>query len=143
MFGSYDVVRDAARIARSWVHEAWRETAPDPAWQWLVGSHLEAVGAELEDARASSDRHDWVAVLEAVRMIRGRAVVTRAALERRLGSAPTGDDLPPLVRAVQMVGLLITEGEVESLPPDELRVRMHAVLEALDHELRASLQAPD
>jgi len=84
-----------------------------------------------------------VAVLEAVRMIQGRATITRATLERRLGSAPSGDDLPPLVRVVRAVGLLITEGEIIDLPPDELRVRMRAVLQALDSELSAFLQAPE
>jgi len=64
---------------------------------------------------------------------------------RRPWSASLGvaADLPPIVRAVQAVGLLIREGEIDSLPPDELRVRMHALLEALDYELGAFLEPPD
>jgi hypothetical protein len=137
------VAHDAARIARSRTHEARRETVPDAAWQQFAGGTLRAMGAELDDAAAATDRRDWVAVLEAVRMIQGRATITRATLERWLGSAPTGDGLPPLVRAVRAVGLLIREGEVDSLPSDELRVRMHAVLQTLDYELGALLQPPD
>ena len=109
----------------------------------LLRGDLRALGGDLEDAMAASARGDWAGSLEAVRMIQGRAVVTRATLERRLGSAPTGDDLPPLVRAVRAVGLLIDQGEVDSLSPDDLRVRMHAVLQTLDYELSALLQPPD
>jgi hypothetical protein len=138
----YDVVGDAARIARSRA-ERRRELAHPPGSVGMADRHLRALGAELEDALAASKRHDWASLLEAVRMIQGRAGVTRATLERRLGSAPTGDDPPPLVRAVRAVGLLITEGEVDSLPPEELRVRMHAVLGALDSALSAFLQASE
>jgi hypothetical protein len=116
---------------------------PDEEWQRLVGGKLRAIGAELEAAMTASDRHDWPAVLAAVRMIQGRAMNTRTALERLLGPSKVAADLPPLVRAVQAVGLLIREGEIESLPPDELRVRMHAVLQTLDYELSSFLQASD
>jgi hypothetical protein len=116
---------------------------PGAEWQRLVGSKLRKIGADLADAPAANDRHDWPAVLEAVRMMQGRAVTTRAGLERLLGPYTVAADLPPLVRAVQAVGLLIRDGEIESLPPDELRVRMHAVLETLDNELSAFLQASD
>ena len=75
-------------------------------------------------------------------MLHGRAVLTRTALERLLGPYTVPADLPPLVRAVEAVGLLIREGKIHSLPPDELRVRMHAVLQTLDYELAAFLQAP-
>jgi hypothetical protein len=107
-----------------------------------VGGKLRAIGADLDDAVAANNRHDWPAVQEAVRMIQGRAVITRTALERLLGTY-TVADLPPLIRAVQAVGLLIREEEIESLPLDELRVRMRAVLQTLDDELAAFLQAPD
>ena len=116
---------------------------PDAEWQRLVGDKLCAIGADLDAAMAANDGHDWPAVLEAVRMIQGRAVLTRTALERLLGPSKVAADLPPLVRAVQAVGLLIREGEIESLPPDELRVRMHAVLQTLDYELSSFLQASD
>jgi hypothetical protein len=82
-------------------------------------------------------------VQEAVRVIQGRAVITRTALERLLGPSTVAADVPPLVRAVQAVGLLVHEEEIDRLPPDELRVRMRAVLETLDDELAAFLQAPD
>jgi hypothetical protein len=116
---------------------------PDEEWQRLVGGKLRAIGADLDAATAATNRRDWPAVLEAVRMLQGRAVITRTALERLLGPCTVAADLPPLVRAVQAVGLLIREGEIESLPPDELRVRMHAVLQTLDYELAAFLEAPD
>ena len=116
---------------------------PDEEWQRLVGGKLRAIGADLDAAMAANDRHDWPAVLEAVRMIQGRAVTTRTALERLRGPYKVPADLPPLVRAVQAVGLLIREDEIESLPPTELRVRMRAVLAALDYELTAFLEPPD
>ena len=116
---------------------------PDEEWQRLVGGMLRAIGADLDAALAANDRHDWAAVLGAVRMVQGRAVTTRTALERLLGPYKVPADLPPLVRAVQAVGLLIREEEIESLPSDELRVRMRAVLQTLDYELNAFLGSPD
>ena len=76
-------------------------------------------------------------------MLQGRAVVARTTLERLLGPSKVEANLPSLVRAVQAVRLLISEGEIESLPPAELRVRMHAVLTTLDYELAAFMRAPD
>jgi len=116
---------------------------PDAERQRLVGGKLRAIGADLDAAMTANDRRDWPAVLETVRLLQGRAVITRTALERLLVPYKEAADLPPLVRAVQAIGLLIREGEIESLPPDELRVRMHTVLQTLDYELAAFLQAPD
>ena len=119
---------------------------PDLEWQQLVRDQLcdqlHELGADLEDARAASARGDWAAVLEAVRMLHGRAMVARRALERMLGTNVAAD-LPPLVRAVQAVGLLIREEEVDILPPGELRARMHVVLETLDRELLTFLEPPE
>jgi hypothetical protein len=109
----------------------------------LVRDELHEIDADLEDAMEASAHGDWAAALEAVRMIHGRAVVTRRALEGMLGSHPVAVDLPPLVRAAQAVGRVISDREVESLAPDELRARMHAVLRALDHELQAFLEPSD
>jgi hypothetical protein len=111
--------------------------------QRLVRGELRELDAYLKDATATSARSDWTGTLEAVRMIHGRAVITRRALEGMLGSHPVAADLPPLVRAVQEVGRLITDREIDSLRPDELRDRMHAVLRVLDHELQAFLQPPE
>ena len=95
--------------------------------------------ADLEDALAAHDRQDWAAVLKGVRRLQGKAVVARGALEHRLGLPTVAADLPPLVRVLQAVGPLVSEEHIDSLPPDGLRVRLHAVLGALDHELRAFL----
>jgi len=108
----------------------------------LVRANLREVGADLAAAIAASDHDDWASALEAVRMIQGRAVVTRRALEGMLGSYPAAD-LPPLVRAVRAVGQVISDREVDGLAPDELRARMHAVLEALDRELQTFLDPPE
>jgi hypothetical protein len=116
---------------------------PDEAWQQHVGGNLHRLGVDLDAAQAANDRHDWPAVLAVVRMLQGRALVTRMTLERLLGPAKVEANVPPLVRAVQAVGLLISEGEIESLPPAELRVRMRAVLATLDYELAAFMRAPD
>ena len=116
---------------------------PDEEWRRLVGGKLRAIGAELEEAAAANDRYDWPAVLEAARMIQGSAVITRAALEGMLRPRTADAGLPPLAHAVRAVGLLISEGEIDSLPTDEVRVRMHAVLQTLDYELAAFLQVPD
>ena len=103
--------------------------------------NLRALSADLAAAVAAGDHDDWAAVLRAVRLIQGRTVVTRRLLDGMLGSNITGD-VPPLVRAVQAVRRVISEQEVESLPPDELRARMRVVLQALDRELKAFLSPP-
>jgi hypothetical protein len=115
----------------------------DEELQLLVDSKVRMIGAELDAARAANDHQAWQAVLAAVRLLKGRVVVTRTALERLLGPPKVAAHLPPLVRAVQAVGQLIPEAEIESLPPAELRVRMRTVLAMLDYELAAFLQAPD
>jgi len=116
---------------------------PDAEWRRLVGGKLRAIGVELEEAVAANDRYDWRDVLEAVRMIQGTAVITRAALERMLGPDMADAGLPPLAHAGRAVGLLISEGEIDSLPPDEVRARMRRVLQALDRELKTMLSPPD
>jgi hypothetical protein len=110
--------------------------------QRLVRGELREIEADLKDATAASARSDWAGALEAVRIVHGRAVITRRALEGMLGSYPVAD-LPPLVRVVQAVGRLITDQEIDSLRPDELRDRMHAVLRVLDHELQTFLEPPE
>ena len=112
-------------------------------WQGLVRGELRELGAELAAAVAASDRDDWDAVLAALGLIQGRVMATHAGLERGLGRCPSATDLPPLVRAVRLVGRLISRREVDRLPCDELRARMHAVLQALDRELRSSLRLPE
>jgi hypothetical protein len=119
-----------------------REARHDLERQHLVRGGLREIDADLEDAMAASGRGDWAGTLDALRMIQGRAVIARRILESMLGSRPAVADLPPLVRAVQAVGRVISDREVESLAPDELRARMHAILEALDHELQAFLEPP-
>ena len=56
-----------------------------------VRGELRGIGGDLEDAMAASARGDWARTLEAVRMIHGRAVVTRRALEGMLGSYPVAE----------------------------------------------------
>ena len=114
-----------------------------PERQHLVRGELREIDADLKKATAASARGDWAGTLEAVRMIHGRAVITRRALEGMLGAHPVAADLPPLVRAVQAVGRLITDREIDSLQPDELRDRMHAMLGMLDRELQAFLEPPE
>ena len=109
----------------------------------LVRSKLREIDADLKDAMAASARGNWAGTLETVRMIQGRAVITRRVLEGMLGSYPVAADLPPLVRAVQAVGQVISDREVESLPPAELRARMRTVLHVLDLELQAFLEPPE
>ena len=70
---------------------------------------LRAISADLDKALAAHDRHDGAAVLAAVRMIQGRAVITRAALEHKLGLATVATDLPPLVRVVQALDLPLAD----------------------------------
>ena len=106
----------------------------------MVVAHLHEMNRRVRDALAATARGDWATVLEAVRLIQGGAALTRAALERMIGSGTSAADLPPLVRAVQAVGQLISDREVDTLPPDELRARLRAVLRALEGELRDSLQ---
>jgi len=113
-----------------------------PKRQHLVRAELRRLGGDIRDATAASARGDWAKALESVRMIQGRAVITRRALERMLGVHPVATDLPPLVRAVRAVGRLISDREVDTLAPDDLRVRMHAVLEMLDRELQTLLEPP-
>ena len=113
----------------------------DPEGLRLVRGHLRALSADLATAVAASDHDDWAAMLQAVRLIQGRAAVTRGALDRMLGSN-MADDVPPLVRAVGSVRRLIAPSEVDSFQPDELRARMHAVLHALDRELLMFLGLP-
>jgi hypothetical protein len=105
----------------------------------LVRGELRRIDADLQDAMAASARGDWAVALKAVRTVQGRAVVARRILEGMLGSRPTVATLPPLVRAVQAVKRVISHREVDSLAPDELRARMHAVLDALDRELQTFL----
>jgi len=109
----------------------------------LVRGELREIDADLKDAVAASARSDWAGTLEAVRMIHGRAVVTRRALEGILGAYPVVADLPPIVRVVQAVGQIISDRDVDTLPADELRARMHAVLHEIDRELQAFLEPPE
>jgi len=108
----------------------------------LAHDNLRELGADLTAAMNASHHDDWAAVLQAVRLIHGRAAITRAQLERMLGrdAAATA---PPLVRVVRDIRHLISDREIDSLPPDELRARMRRVLQALDLELKALLSPPD
>jgi hypothetical protein len=106
----------------------------------MVRVELRRMSVDLDHARAASGRGDLVAALEAVRLLQGRAVVTRQVLESMLGSQPSVAELPPLVRAVQAVGRVISDQEIDRLESDELRARLRAVLYALDHELQLFLQ---
>jgi len=47
------------------------------------------------------------------------------------------------VRVFREISPLISDRDVDSLPPDELRARMRRVLQALDRELKALLSPPD
>jgi hypothetical protein len=113
-----------------------------PKRQHPVRAELRRIGGDIRDAMAASARGDWAMALESVRMIQGWAVITRRALESMLGVHPVATDLPPLVRAVRAVGRLISDREVDTLAPDDLRVRMHAVLDVLDRELQTLLEPP-
>ena len=100
-------VRFTERQLRSYITAGLH---PDEEWQQHVGGNLRMIGVDLDAAQAANDRHDWPAVLAAVRMLQGRAVVTRTTLERLLGPSKVEANLPPLVRAVQAVRLLIQRG---------------------------------
>ena len=109
----------------------------------LLRSRLRAIGAELAVALAATRGGDRAEVLKAIRMIEGRAKVLRMGLERECEPAAADTALPPLVQAVQTVGRVITDHEVDRLPPDELRARLHTVLHTLDRALRDFLQLSD
>jgi hypothetical protein len=114
----------------------------DPERLRRVHDNLRELAADLAAAVAAGDHDDWPTVLQAVRMIQGRAMVTRGLLERMLGQDMAATE-PPLVRVVREISPLISDREVEHLPPDELRARMHGVRQALDRELKALLSPPD
>jgi hypothetical protein len=120
-----------------------RTTGP-LTWGWPRPMHdaLRAIGVDLAAAETAADDDDGVGVLHAVRMIQGRATVTRALLERTLGQDAAASE-PTLARVVREIRGLISDREVNSLPPDELRARMRAVLDVVDHELRVMLAPPD
>jgi len=118
------------------------QDASDPEQLRSVDENLRALGADLAAAGTAAAHDDWAAMLQAVRLIQGRALVMRGLLERMLGQDVTATQAP-LVRAIREVGRLISDREVDSLPHDELRARMHAVLQALDCELEAFLSPPD
>jgi len=107
-----------------------------------VRDHLRELGADLAAAATSADHDDWAVVLQAVRQIQGRAVVTRSLLEHMLGQDAAASE-PPLVRVVREIGPLISDRELDSLPPDELRARMGRVQHALSRELQAMLSPLD
>jgi len=109
----------------------------------LVRDNLCGLGVDLASSVEVSAHGDWAGALKTVRMIHGRAVIARRALEGMLGTDPVGDDLPPIVRVVRAVGQIISDREVDTLEPEDLRVRMRAVLRELDRELQAFLGVPD
>jgi len=115
--------------------EVFENEPSDPERPWLVRDTLRELGANLTDAMAASSHDDWAAVLQAVRLIQGRAVVVRALLERLLGQDAAAE--PHLVRVFREISPLISDRAVDRLPPDELRARMQSVLQAFDHELKA------
>jgi len=122
--------------------EVLEDEPADPERLWLVRDNLRKIGAHLTDAAAASDRHDWGAVLRAVRLIQGRAIVTRGRLEPTLG-LDTATTEPPLVRLFREIGPLISDWEADNLSPDELRARIRVVRQAFDRELKALLSPPD
>src|SRR3954467_2863902 len=107
-----------------------------------VRDTLRALGADLAAATTAADRDDWTATLRAVRLIHGRALVTRGLLECTLGRETVAEP-PPLTRAIQAIRRLIPERGIDSLPPDELRIRVRRMLQALDRELKAVLSPLD
>ena len=114
----------------------------DPDRLRPVRDTLRDLAADLAAAEAASAHDDWAAMLQAVRLNQGRAVVARRLLEHMLGR-DAGSFEPPFVRMVREIGGLIADREIDSLPPDELRARMRGVLQALDRELKAMLSPPD
>jgi hypothetical protein len=122
--------------------EVLEDEPADPEWPRLVGEYLRDLGADLAAVVAAGGHDDRAAMLRAVRLLQGRAVVMRGLLERMLGQDAIASE-PPLVHAIRAIGRLISDQEVDSLPPDELRARMRSVLQALDRELKALLSPPD
>ena len=122
--------------------EVLEDEPDDPERLRLVRDNLRALGADLAAADLAVAHDDWAAVLQAVRLIQGRAVVTRARLERMLGQDAAATE-PHLVRVFREISPLISDQEVDSLPSDELRVRMRSVLQAFDRELKALLSPTD
>ena len=114
----------------------------DPDRLRPVRDSLRNLAADLAAAEAAGAHDDWAAMLQAVRLVQGRAMVARRLLERMLGRDAVSFE-PPFVRMVREIGGLITDQEIDSLPPDELRARMRRVLQALDRELKALLSPPD
>ena len=104
--------------------------------------NLREIGTDLAAAVAADGHNDWAAMLQTVCLIQGRAMVTRGLLERMLGQDAAATE-PPLVRVIREIKGLISNQEVDSLPPDELRARMRRVLQVLDLELKALLSPPD
>ena len=121
--------------------EVFENEPSDPERPWLVRDTLRELGADLTDAIAASSHDDWAVVLQAVRLIQGRAVVTRGLLERMLGQDTAASE-PHLVRVVREISPLISDREVDTLPSDELRAQMRRVLQAFDRELKAVLSPP-
>jgi hypothetical protein len=113
---------------------------PEMGWQQPVGGRLRQIGTDLEQAVVAADGHDWAIVLQAVRLIQGRAVATRGLLERMLGEDTSE---PPLICAVRSIGWQISDQEIDSLPPDELRARMRVILQTLDRGLKSILSPTD
>ena len=121
--------------------EVFEDELTDPEGIQLVRGHLRTLAADLTAALAAGDHDDWAGVLRAVRLIQGRAVVTRGLLER-LEAPDAAVAEPPLVTVVQSVRRQIAHREIDRLSPDELRARMRAVLQTLDRELKALLSPP-
>ena len=141
--GTYEssLDRESSRFAETPIRSYMMAgVQPDSGWQQVVSSRLCQIGADLEETVAAVDVHDWAAVLQAVRLIQGRAVTTRGLLERMLGQ-PACE--PSLVRAIRSIKRQVSDCELDSLPPDELRARMRAVLQTLDRELKAVLSPAD
>jgi hypothetical protein len=122
--------------------EVLEDEPADPEHLRLVFDNLRALGADLAAAATAAGHDDWTAVLQAVRLIQGRAVVMRSRLERMLGYDAAASE-PHLVRVFHEISPLISDREVDSLAPDELRARMRRVRQAFDRELKALLSPPD
>jgi hypothetical protein len=122
--------------------EILENESADPEQLRLVHDHLRELGAHLAAAVAAGGHDDCAAMLRAVRLIQGQAIIARGLLERMLEQDATATE-PPLVHVVREIGPLISDREVDSLSPDELRARMRRVRQALDRELKAMLSPPD